>query len=106
MALDAAQKTLTAEIVRESYAAVESKASSLNAAQESLLSDDLDVWEAIRNSHVKVKGGTDGVDFDPERKRAAIFYRLRNMLGFPFLVYVLDADMIELFHYEAGGNFI
>lgn len=103
MALTSEQIALTAEIVRESYADVADAAEDLIAAQESLLSDDLDLWEVIRNSHVKFTG--DGVDFDNERKRAAIFYRIRNMLGLPFLVYQYDAEVLELFELEVGSQY-
>jgi hypothetical protein len=103
MALVSNQIALTAEIVRESYAFVESATSSLNPAQETLLIDDLDAWESIRNSFVKYKG--DGVDFDNERKRAAIFYRVREMLGYPFVVYDLNGPTMELVELEVGQNF-
>jgi hypothetical protein len=103
MALQSDQLALTAEIVRESYASVVTATSSLNAAQESMLADDIDAWEAIRNSYIKFKG--DGVDFDNERKRAAIFYRVRQLLGYPFLVYDLNAPTMELIELELGQNF-
>lgn len=103
MVLTSDQLVLTAEIVRESYASVVSATSSLNAAQQSLLDDDIEAWEKIRNSYVKVKG--DGVDFDNQRKRAAIFYRVRRMLGYPFVVYDLDAEVMELIELEVGHNF-
>jgi hypothetical protein len=103
MALQSDQLALTAEIVRESYASVVTATSSLNAAQESMLADDIDAWEAIRNSYIKFKG--DGVDFDNERKRAAIFYRVRQLLGYPFVVYDLDAPAMELIELELGQNF-
>jgi hypothetical protein len=105
MALVSNQIALTAEIVRETYASVVSATSSLNAAQQTLLIDDLDLWEAVRNSFVKLKGGGDGVDFDNQRKRAAIFYRVRQLLGYPFVVYSLDAEMMELIELEVGQNF-
>jgi hypothetical protein len=103
MALQSDQLVLTAEIVRESYASVVTATSSLNAAQESMLADDIDAWEAIRNSYIKFKG--DGVDFDNERKRAAIFYRVRQLLGYPFVVYDLNAPTMELIELELGQNF-
>lgn len=103
MALTSEQIAYTAEIVRESYGDVQTAALTLNAAQESLLSDDLDTWGRIRDSHVRFTG--DGVDFDNERKRAAIFYRVRQMLGFPFVVYALDGEVLELFELEVGSNF-
>lgn len=103
MALTSSQIALTAEIVRESYDATVTATGSLNAAQESLLVDDLDLWEAIRNSFVKFKG--DGVDFDHERKREAIFYRVRQLLGLPFAVFDLSEDVMELLELEVGQNF-
>lgn len=103
MALVSNQIALTTEIVRETYASVATATSSLNAAQETLLIDDLDLWEAIRNKHVKYKG--DGVDLDNERKRAAIFYRVRQMLGYPFVVYGLDGEVMSLVELEVGQNF-
>jgi hypothetical protein len=103
MALTSDQLALIAEIVRESYASVVTATSSLNTAQESMLADDIDAWEAIRNSYIKFKG--DGVDFDNERKRAAIFYRVRQLLGYPFLVYDLNAPTMELIELEVGQNF-
>lgn len=103
MALISEQIVFTAEIVRESYADVEDAVSSLNTAQESLLSDDIDLWERTRNSFVRLNGG--GIDFDNERKRAAIFYRVRQLLGLPFIVYDLDGELLELVELEVGQNF-
>jgi hypothetical protein len=103
MALQSDQLALTAEIVREPYTSVVTATSSLNTAQESMLADDVDAWESIRNSYIKFKG--DGVDFDNERKRAAIFYRVRQLLGYPFVVYNLDAPTMELIELELGQNF-
>lgn len=103
MALSGEQITFVAEITREAFSTIDGLVDSLTTDQESLLIDDIDAWEAIRNSYVKFKG--DGVDFDNERKRAAIFYRVRNMLGLPFLVYDLSADVFELVELEVGSNF-
>jgi hypothetical protein len=105
MALSASQLAMAAEITRESYEDVETAASALIADQESLLADDLDTWEAIRNSHVRLSGGSDGIDLDNDRKRAAIFYRVRVLLGFDFVVYNLDGDVMELVQLEVGQNF-
>jgi hypothetical protein len=103
MALTGEQIVFTAEITRESYAVVATAAATLNADQEKHLIEDIEMWEAIRNSHVKFT--RDGVDFDNERKRAAIFYRVRQMLGFPFIVYWLDGEVLQLFELEVGSNF-
>lgn len=105
MALTSEQIAFTAEIVRELKSVVESALITrpLDAAQESILSDDIDTWESIRNSFVKFKG--DGVDFDNERKREAIFYRVRQLLGLPFVVFDLNSEMMELVELEVGQNF-
>ncbi len=107
MPLSGAQLALTAEITRESYTSVQALVLPLTTDQQSLLTDDLDTWEAIRDSHVKLQGGSDGVDFDNARKRAAIFYRIRYMLGLPFIVYSLDASSLEfqLFELDVGHGF-
>ena len=103
MALNSEQIAWTARIVRETYAEAETKTATLNAAEESLLIDDIYLWEKIENRHVRIKG--DGVDVDNDRKRAAIFYRVREMLGLPFIVYSRDADVLELVELEVGYNF-
>lgn len=103
MALQSDQLAWTARIVRESLPSVTSAVGSISAAQELILVDDIDLWESIENSFVKYKG--DGVDFDNERKRAAIFYRVRQLLGYPFVVYDLDAPTMELIELELGQNF-
>lgn len=81
MALTGAQKVSVAEIVYETYETVETLAESLNADQESSIIADLATWSTIRDSHVRLKGGRDGVDFDNERKREAIRRRIRKGLG-------------------------
>lgn len=83
MPLDSAQLVMVAEITLELYSVVEERADLLNDDQVSSVSNDLDIWEKIRDSHVKLKGGSDGVDFDPERKRDAIRGRIRKALGLP-----------------------
>jgi len=106
MALTSEQLAFTAEIVREPYADVATAANSLNAAQELLLSDDIDLWESERNSHdFKLKGGRDGVVLDTAPLLAEIFYRVRNMLGFDWIPYDQDADVMSLMELEVGQNF-
>jgi len=104
MALTATQKVTVAEIVLESLATVETAASSLTAEQETSIGVDIILWGTIRNSHVKLNGQ---VDFDNARKRAGIFYRIRNMLGLPFvLFYELNTqEAFQLIELEVGGNF-
>lgn len=105
MALTSEQISLLAEAVRETYAVVEAaiEAVDLNATDEALLSADATLYGTIRNSFVRFKG--DGVDFDNERKREAIFYRMRRLLQLPFIVFPLDAEMMELVEMEVGYNF-
>lgn len=98
MALTGAQLTLVAEITQETYDVVEELALELNASQESLLSDDLDTWEVIRDSHVKVQGGADGVNFDNERKREAIRQRIRKMLGLPLVSFEVSGFSQAVVH--------
>ena len=105
MALDSEQLAWTARITRESLSSVTSAVTSISADQESILSDDIDLWILIENRYVKLKGGSDGIDLDNERKRAGIFYRVREMLGYPFITYYLDVDVMELFELEVGQNF-
>jgi hypothetical protein len=78
MALTGPQKVTVAEIARETYATIDSLASSLNSDQETSIIADCLTWGAIRNSHVKV---TKDIDFDNERKREAIRQRVRKAFG-------------------------
>jgi len=83
MALNGPQKVTVAEITLEKYAKIEALAPTLNSDQLTSISDDIETWETIRDSHVKLQGGSGGVDFDNERKRAAIRGRIRLALGLP-----------------------
>ncbi len=104
MALTSEQIAYTAEIVRESYASVASAVSSLNANQESLLSDDIVTWRAERNAiDLRVKG--ESVDLNTDRLLAAIFYRVRSMLGYPFIPYDQNEPVMSLIELEVGQNF-
>lgn len=107
MALTAAQKAMVARLTRETYPTINAlpRLSALTPAEEELLIDDADKYEAIQDSHVKLQGGANGLDFDNARKRAAIFYRVRIMLGLPFLAYDLEADVLELLELEVGSKF-
>lgn len=105
MALTNEQIALLAEAVRESSATVSAAiaAIDLSAAEEALLSADATLYGTIRNSFVRFKG--DGVDFDNERKRAAIFYRVRRLLGLPFILFELNVELMELIELEVGQGF-
>lgn len=97
MALTPDELVLVAEITYETYERVEDLAVALNAAQETALSEDLIIWETIRDSHVKLSGE---VDFDNERKREAIRRRVRKMLGLPLWSSEIAGSRGDVF---AGG---
>jgi len=100
MALNAAQKAMVARLTRETVPTIEAlpRLLVLTPEEESLLSDDIDTWEGIQNSHVIYKG--DGVDFNNKRKRIEIFYRVRTMLGLPFIPY--DFDVVGGYSMNVG----
>lgn len=81
MALIAAQKVTLTEVTLRSLLEIEAATGLLGAEQEAAIIADLATWATIRDSHVKLKGGGDGVDFDNERKREAIRRRILNHLG-------------------------
>lgn len=83
MALNPTQQVTVAEITQETLATIESLASSLTAEQETTIAADIVMWNLIRDSHVRVKGGRDGIDFDNARKREAIRERVRKALDLP-----------------------
>ena len=99
MALTGAQKVTVAEITYETYQRIDGLAGSLNSDQESSIIADLATWATIRDSHVRLAGGRDGVDFDNERKREAIRRRIRKALGLPLLA----SDLFPLGSVFAGG---
>lgn len=107
MGLSSSRIALLAEAVQETSATVLAALDnvSLGPAEMTLLSNDADTYEAVRNSFIKLKGGRDGLDFDNERKREAIFYRVRRLLGLPFITFDLSVEMMELFEIEVGQNF-
>jgi len=83
MGRNAPQQVTVAEITREELATIESLTSNLTTEQETSIIADIAVWATIRNSHVRIKGGGDGLDFDNARKRDAIRERIRKALGLP-----------------------
>lgn len=70
-----------AEIITEDYAATVTLLEDINVNQAASIRDDLATWATIRDSHVRLRGGSKGVDFDNERKREAIRQRIRKALG-------------------------
>lgn len=89
MALTGPQKVTVAEITYEEYETIDALAADLNADQETSIIADLATWATIRDSHVRLQGGRDGIDFDNERKREAIRRRIRLALGLPLFASVL-----------------
>lgn len=104
MSLNSAQLVTVAEITQETYGDVETLADGLNDAQVSAIQNDLFTWEDVRDSHVILKGGSDGVDFDNERKREAIRQRVRKALGLP-LFSPESPDSLQFVEIDVGANF-
>jgi hypothetical protein len=88
VALSETDTALLAELVDNSY---EETASSLTgalaglsaeavAAVEGQLANILTEYTTVRNKHLRVAGGRDGVDLDYERNRAALRERARTAL--------------------------
>lgn len=99
MALTGPQKVTVAEITYETYATIDGLASSLNSDQETSIIADLATWATIRDSHVRLEGGRDGLDFDNERKREAIRRRIRKALGLSLFA----SDLFPVGGVFAGG---
>lgn len=109
MALTGAQKVTVAEITQEEYGTINTLAADLTSDQETSIVADLVTWALIRDSHVKLSGGKDGIDFDNARKREAIRQRIRKMLGLPLIsdeVLALDPNAMSIFELEVGSNFV
>lgn len=53
----------------------------LTDAQRDLVRDDIELWTASRGKDLRLSGGRDGVDIDPERSRRMIRDRTRQRLG-------------------------
>lgn len=108
MALTPAQKATLAEIARESYEVVDAQAASLNSAVEALLAADVTRWDALRSKHLRVKGGREGVDLDPDREREVIRRRVRKSLGLPMFSdeeLEFSSDVMQLVEIDVGANF-
>lgn len=104
MSLSGSDIVTVSEIAQETYDDVAILAVSLTTDQENSILDDLDTWGTIRDSHVRLKGGKDGVDFDNERKREGIRQRIRKMLGLP-LYSPESPNALQLVELEVGSNF-
>jgi hypothetical protein len=79
------QKMALAEITRKTYASIVSKLSSLNldSEQEAYIAADITLWNATHNKlKVKLKGGSDGVEYDNEPLLNEIRARVLNGLGY------------------------
>jgi hypothetical protein len=106
MALISEEIAWVERITREPYASVASRASSLNEAQETLLLEDIQLWASEQNSlDLRLNGGSGGVILDTAPLLADIFYRVRRILGYPFIAYDLSGPSLELIELEVGQNF-
>lgn len=106
MALTGAQEVSLAAIIYETPETVATLVTDLDADVETHILARMAVFAPAKDSHVKLKGGKDGVDFDNERKRAAIRAELRIILGLD-PVSALDPmfDQMQLIELEVGSNF-
>ena len=104
MALDGEEQAQLAAIIFETPADVASLVDGISAELESFILERMALYPW--NSFVKLKGGSSGVDFDNERKRAGIRAELRTLLG---LDPVSDLDpmfeSLQIFELEVGSNF-
>lgn len=53
----------------------------LTPERRQVLRAEIDAWDAVVDSYVKLAGGQDGVDFNQERARMAIRKRVLDTLG-------------------------
>jgi hypothetical protein len=82
MALTEAQKVDVAALTYELYDTINDLAGSLNAAQEATVIEELALWEPIKTKqHLRLQGGSNGLDANFERKEEAIRRRVRNAFG-------------------------
>jgi hypothetical protein len=88
MPLSETQTALLAELVGESpedtalalTAAVTGLSAGLTAAVQTQLTEIVTEYGAVRDKHLRVAGGSDGVDLDYDRNRAALRDRARVAL--------------------------
>lgn len=102
------QKVSVAEITQEEYATINTLAADLTEDQETSIIADLVTWALIRDSHVKLNGGKDGIDFDNARKREAIRQRIRKALSLSLIsdeALALDPNAMSIFELDVGSNF-
>lgn len=108
MALTGAEKSTLADITQESLATVTSKADGLDSDVEDDIQEDIVLWNTLKDKHLRVSGGRDGVDLDSERSRKAIRMRNRLRLGLPALSEVeglSDPNAIYGFTLNGGSWF-
>jgi len=112
MALSDADIVTIAEITREFYTTIADLVIDLTAAQEASLEAEIITWNEgtspLRDAHVRLLGGKDGIDLDNERKREAIRMRVRKMLGLSLVSdewLALDPNTMQLIQFEVGQNF-
>lgn len=81
MALTDAQKATLVTMTYKPLADIEAAATSLSAESEALIVEYIEVWQPIKNEHLILHGGRDGVDINDERSRRTIRRRVLVLLG-------------------------
>lgn len=105
MALTGAQETLLASIIYETPAYVASLVTDLDSDVETFITGRLTAY-ALVVSHVKLKGGKEGLDFDESRDREYIRIELRTVLGLSSVSSNdPNSNAMSLVELEVGGNF-
>jgi hypothetical protein len=105
MALTGAQKTALAAIIYETPAYVASLVTNLDSDIETYITGRLTAY-ALVGSHVKLKGGKQGLDFDESRDREHIRIELRTVLGLsPISSNDPNSNAMSIMELEVGSNF-
>lgn len=105
MPLTEPQKVTVAEITRETYADVNTGSADLTAEQVTSIQADVVTWNLIRDKHLRVKGGKDGIDLDNEREREAIRQRVRKQFGWSLIsdeALELSGDTMQMIEIDTG----
>ena len=82
MALTDTQIAQLVQITRKTRATVEAKASSLTAEDESLIADDIDLWDENKDDVDVELRSSNGADYRVQRLLDAIRLRILVLLGF------------------------
>ena len=109
MSLSDGELVTVAEIAREELSDITIYAGYLTDEQVTSIQADIVTWATIRDKHLRVKGGKDGIDLDNERKREAIRQRVRKQLGLSLIsdeALALDANTMQLIEIDVGGQYL